>query len=115
MTKPRSLERGFYLYRFSAGLVSGGNSILFCKTLSEAELRGLGGRCVRARHLGNRVAPGVVLTGKGKGGQPLAHTETYTVFVPYCVSTVLGKTLSEAELRGLEGLDLFFFFDKFWL
>ena len=36
--------------------------------------------------------------------------------VPYCISTVCGKTLSEAEHRGLEGpapgkgVDLFFFF-----
>ena len=33
--------------------------------------------------------------------------------VPYCVSTVPDVTLFEAEPRGLEGLDAFFFFDKF--
>ena len=37
------------------------------------------------------------------------------LFVPFCVSTVPNETLSEAEHSGLEGLDLFFFFDKFWL
>ena len=73
------------------------------------------GRFVGARQHRNSVAQGVVLAGNELGGQPLAHTETYTVFVPCCVSTVLCKTLSEAESPGLEGLDAFFFFDKFWL
>ena len=59
-------------------------STIFGNPLFEAEPRGLEGRCVRARHSKNSVAPGVVLTGKGKG----------------------------APARGL---DLFFFFDKFWL
>ena len=45
----------------------------------------------------------VVLAGKGRGAQALAQTETYTIFVPYCVSTVPGATLAEAALRGLEG------------
>ena len=31
------------------------------------------------------------------------------------MSTVFSKTLFEAELRGLEGLDLFFFFDTLGL
>ena len=59
-------------------------SSVFCKTLSEAELPGLEGRCVRARHSESSVAPLIVLTGLEWG----------------------------APARGL---DLFFFFDKFWL
>ena len=45
-------------------------STVFCKTLSEAELPGLEGCCVRARQGENSVAPGAVLAGQGKGGTP---------------------------------------------
>ena len=52
---------------------------------------------------------------KGKGGQALARlafcVNISNGLFPNGVSTVLGGTLSEAEHRGLEGLDSFFFFD----
>ena len=55
----------------------------------------------------------IVLAGKGKGGAARLLREHSQRVVPFCVSTVPDATLSEAELPGLEGLDLFFFFDKF--
>ena len=53
---------------------------------------------------------GIGLTGKESGGQALIPLRKHLQqFVPYCVSPVIGETLSEAEIRGLEGLDSFFF------
>ena len=109
------------------------------------EVRLWAGRYARVRHCENSVVPGVVLADLewgGAGADPLQkHPQPV---VPYCVSTVPGVTLSEAEPPGLAGccvrarqrgssvapgvvltgrgkgrggspLDLFFFFDKFWL
>ena len=44
-------------------------------------------------------APGLESHASGKGLDQ-KHPQ---LVVPFCVSTVFGKTLSEAELRGLEG------------
>ena len=59
---------------------------------------------VRARQYRNSMAPLVVLTGKGVG-RPAADLDgnVHCFLFPYCVSAVLSETLSEAELRGLEG------------
>ena len=46
-------------------------STVFSKTLFEAELRGLEGRCLRARHSESSVAPLIVLTGLEWGAQAL--------------------------------------------
>ena len=46
-------------------------STVFCKTLPEAELPGLEGRCVRARQYRNSVAQLVVLAGIEWGAQAL--------------------------------------------
>ena len=68
------------------------------------------------------MAQPVVLTGKGKGAPPWGFCKNVpNQLFPNSVSTVFGETLFEAEHRGLEGpapgkgVDLFFFFDKFWL
>ena len=73
----RGLGRNIHNNLFPFGV-----STVFGETLSEAELRGLEGRCVRARHFGNSVASLIELAGIERGAQAL-------------------------------GLDLFFFFDKF--
>ena len=44
-------------------------------TLSEADPRGLEGRCGRARHHRNSAAQLIELAGKGRGAQPLAPRE----------------------------------------
>ena len=67
-------------------------------TLFEAELPGLEGRCVRARHFGNSVAPLIVLTGLewGAPARGLLQKHPQPV-VPYGVSTVLGNPLAGAK------------------
>ena len=49
----------------------------------------------------------IVLAGRGKGGQALARLapcrNILNKLFPFCVSTVFGETLFEAEHRGLEG------------
>ncbi len=70
------------------------------------------GRCVRARQYRNSVAQLVVLAGIEWGAQALGLCKNIlNNLFPNCVSTVPDATLFEAELPGLEGLDLFFFFD----
>ena len=63
-----------------------------------------GGSFARVRHFRNSVAPGVVLVGKGKGGQALGLCKNIlNQLFPNGVSTVPDVTLFEAGLRGLEG------------
>ena len=50
-------------------------STILGKTLSEVELRGLEGRCGRARHHRNSGAQLIELAGKGREAQPLAPRE----------------------------------------
>ena len=119
-------------------------STVFCEVLFESALRGLEGRCGRARQCENSVAPLIVLTGLERGGAARLLREYPQQVVPYCVSTVLGNPLgwgqkacprqgavapgerqcenSVAPLivlagkgRGAQALGLDFFFDKFWL
>ena len=62
------------------------------------------------------MAPLIVLTGLERGAPALGLCKNiHNKLFPNGVSIVFCKTLSEAEPPGLEGLDLFFFFDKFWL
>ena len=52
--------------------------------------------------------------GHGVGEGRLAPCRNIpNLLFPFCVSTVFCKTLSEPEPPWLEGLDSFFFFDKF--
>ena len=54
------------------------------------------------------MLPLIVLTGNELGGQVLAlYKNIHSKLFPYCVNPVFGKTLSEAELPGLEGLYFF--------
>ena len=56
---------------------------------------GLEGRCARARHFRNSVAPLIVLAGKGKGrgGSPL---DSFFFFDKFCVCTKFIKKHSPA-------------------
>ena len=62
----------------------------------------------------------VVLTGLERGGQPLARLapcrNILNQLFPNSVSTVFGNPLARAKKPAPgKGVDLFFFFDKFWL
>ena len=72
-------------------------STVFCEVLSEAALRGLEGRCGRARQCENSVALVIVLAGQGRGGAARLLREYPQQVVPYCVSTVLGNPLGRGQ------------------
>ena len=60
------------------------------------------------------MAQPVVLTAIERAPRLALDENIHNNLFPYDVSAVFSENLSEAEPR-LEGLDLFFFFDKFWL
>ena len=81
-----------------------------------ANNRGDGTVCLqaRARYCENNVLSVAVLTDIGRGIQPLVP-DMYTFLFPYWANAVFAEILPDAKPQGQEGLDSFFFFDKFCL